>query len=77
MFNPVAHYGYLLPNMYLFIADIANTVCLSYRTWIRLNITHFCEEQRQPSAWPASQKTVCWAPIAGGGRVRPNLRSSL
>ena len=25
MFNPVAHYGYLLPNMYLFIADIANT----------------------------------------------------
>ena len=25
MFNPVAHYGYLLPNMYLFVADIANT----------------------------------------------------
>ena len=25
VFNPVAHYGYLLPNMYLFIADIANT----------------------------------------------------
>ena len=24
MFNPVAHYGYLLPNMYLFIADITN-----------------------------------------------------
>ena len=27
MFNPVAHYEYLLANMYLFIADIANT-CL-------------------------------------------------
>ena len=24
VFNPVAHYGYLLPNMYLFIADITN-----------------------------------------------------
>ena len=24
MFNPVAPYGYLLPNMYLFMADIAN-----------------------------------------------------
>ena len=27
MFNPVAPYGYLRPNMYLFIADIANPVC--------------------------------------------------
>ena len=24
VFNPVAHYGYLLPNMYLFMADITN-----------------------------------------------------
>ena len=24
VFNPVAPYGYLLPNMYLFIADIKN-----------------------------------------------------
>ena len=24
VFNPVAPYGYLLPNMYLFIADIIN-----------------------------------------------------
>ena len=24
VFNPVAPYGYRLPNMYLFIADIAN-----------------------------------------------------
>ena len=67
MFYPVAHYGYLLPNMYLFIADIANTDldCLSYRTWIRLDITHFCEEQRQRSALPACQKNSmsgphCW-----------------
>ena len=26
VFNPVTHYGYLLPNMYLFIADIVNPV---------------------------------------------------
>ena len=26
VFNQVAPYGYLLPNMYLFIADIANSV---------------------------------------------------
>ena len=26
VFNPVAPYGYLLPNMYLFIADISNPV---------------------------------------------------
>ena len=24
VFNPVASYGYLLPNMYLFMADITN-----------------------------------------------------
>ena len=24
VFNLVAHYGYLLPNMYLFISDITN-----------------------------------------------------
>ena len=24
LFNPVAPYGYLLPNMYLFISDITN-----------------------------------------------------
>ena len=28
VFNPVAPYGYLLPNMYLFIADITNPTCL-------------------------------------------------
>ena len=25
VFNPVAPYGYLLPNLYLFITDITNT----------------------------------------------------
>ena len=56
MFNPVAHYGYLLSNMYLFIADIANTT----------RLFEF-EEQRQPSSWPACQTTVYRAPLLGAG----------
>ena len=82
MFNPVAPYRYLLPTMYLFMADIANPdlfVC-GCRTWICLDITRFYEEQRQPSsgsAWPACPKTVNRAPIVGGGRFRHNLHSSL
>ena len=71
MFNHVVPYGYLLPIVYLFMADIANPdlfVC-GCRAWICLDITHFYEEQRQPSsgsAWPACPKndksgTHCWS----------------
>ena len=70
VFNPVAPYGYLLSDMYLFMADITNPdfLVLSCRTWIGLDITRFCEQQRQPSsgsAWPACQKNGksgphCW-----------------
>ena len=55
VFNHVAHYGYLLPIGYLFMADLANLdlfVCVC-RTWICLNITHFYDEQRQPSSGDA------------------------
>ena len=56
--NPVAPYGYLLSDMYWFMADITNPdwFVQSCRTWIGLDITRFCEQQRQPSsgsAWPA------------------------
>ena len=63
--NTVAPYGYLLPNMYLFIADIANpdSFVKCCRHWVCIDITRFYEEQRQPSsgsAWPDCQKmTVC------------------
>ena len=63
MFNPVAPYQYLLPNLYLSVADIANPdlfVCGS-QTWISLDIVCFYEEHCQPSngsAWPAFPKTV-------------------
>ena len=82
VFNPVAPYGYLLSDMYLFMADITNPDFLvwSCRTWIGLDITRFCEQQRQPSrgsAWPACPKTVNRVLIAGGGEVRHNLHSSL
>ena len=53
MFNPVAPYGYLLPTVYLFMADIANPdlfVC-GCRTWICLDITRFYEEQNKVFAW--------------------------
>ena len=64
VFNPVAPYGYLLPTVYLFMADIVNLdlfVC-GCRTCVCLDITRFYyEEQRQPSsesAWPACKKKV-------------------
>ena len=65
MFNTVLPYRYLLPTMYLFMTDIANPdlfVCC-FQTWICIDITLFCDEQRQLSswsAWPACppQKTV-------------------
>ena len=44
--QPVAPYRYLLPNLYLSVADIANPdlcACGS-RTWISLDIARFYEE---------------------------------
>ena len=63
MFNPVAPYRYLLPNVCLSVADIANPdflgcCCL---TCFSLDIARFYEEQCQPSngsVWPAGPKTV-------------------
>ena len=55
MFNPVAPCRYLLHTVYLLMAYIANPdlfVC-SCRTWSFLDITHFYEEQRQPSSGSA------------------------
>ena len=78
MFNHVAPYRYLLPNLYLYVADIANPNLFGCgsQTWISLDITCFYEEHCQPSsgsAWPACQKYGNRAPIAGGRRVRHNL----
>ena len=49
MFSPVAPYRYLLPNLYLSVADIEIQdlfVCGS-RTWISLDIARFYEEHIQ------------------------------
>ena len=57
VFNPGAPYGYLVPNVYLFTADIANPdlfVC-GCRTWICLDITRFYDEQHQPSCGAAKK----------------------
>ena len=53
--NPFAPYRYLLPTVYLSVADIAYPdlfVC-GCRTWICLDIAHFYEEQQQPSSGSA------------------------
>ena len=62
VFNPVAPYGYMTPNVYLFRADIENP-----DLFVRVchNITHFYEEQRQPSSGSALPKKCksgphCW-----------------
>ena len=68
MFNPVAPYRYLLPNMYLSVAVIANPDLLACgsRTWISLDIARFYEEHFQLSAWPAcSQKNGNRAHLSG------------
>ena len=87
----VYHYFFISKYLYstqftnkcaLMMADIVNPdlfVC-SCRTWICLNITRAYEEQHQPSSrseWLACPKTVNQAPIAGAGRFRHNLHSSL
>ena len=74
MFNPVAPYRYLLPNLYLYGADIANPdlIACSSRTWISLDIARFYEEHCQPSsgsAWPACPNNGNRAPIAVAGGV--------
>ena len=74
MFNPVAPYRYLLPNLYLSVVDIANPDLFTcgMLTWISLDIVRFYEEHCHPSsgsAWPACPKNGDRAPIAGAGRV--------
>ena len=77
MFNPVAPYRYLLPNLYLSVVDIENPdlfACGS-RTWISLDTSRFYEEYCQSSSGPHGQlaQNRSRAPIVGGGRGRHNL----
>ena len=81
MFNLVVPYIYLLPNMYLFIADIANPrlfevvgpgLVSTSPAFVRSSASH--------SAGPhgrLAKKSVNRPHIAGGGRVGHNLHSSL
>ena len=58
MFNPVAPYRYLLPTLYLSVADIA-TPDLS------LDIARFYCQKSSGSAWPACPKNDNRAPLLG------------
>ena len=74
VFNHVAPYRYLLPNLNLSVADIANPdlfTCGS-RNGFSLDIVRFYEEHCG-STWPACSVNGNQAPIAGGGRGRHNL----
>ena len=79
VFNPVAPYRYLLPNLYLSVADIANPDLFACSSWTRfsLDITSFYEEHCQPSsesAKPACPTNGNQVPIAGGEMGRHNLQ---
>ena len=54
MFNPVAPYGYLLSDMYLFMADITNSDFLvqSCRTWIGRTSPAFVSSSASHPAGP-------------------------
>ena len=74
MFNPVAPYRYQFPNLYLYLADIANPDLFGCgsQTWISLDITRFYEEHCQPSsgsAWLACPKNGNRPPFLGAGVV--------
>ena len=76
--NHVAPYRYLLPTVYLSVANIPNSDLLACgcRTGISLDISRFNEEQCQPSSWSA-WPTLNRAPIAGDRRGRHNLHIGL
>ena len=69
VFNPVAPYRYLLPN--LSVADMANPdffVC-GNRTWISLDIASFYEEHCLRVCMAGLPKTVIGTPLLGVGGV--------
>ena len=71
MLNPVASYRYLLSNLYLSVADIANPdlFACSSRTWMSLDIARFMRSIDSHPAGPhgrIAQKNGNRAPIAGG-----------
>ena len=71
VFNPVAPYGYLLPNMYLFIADIANLDSFvgSCRTWICFDFVRSSASHPADPHGRLASNTVNLSLITGGGRV--------
>ena len=75
MCNPVSPYRCLLPNLYLYVADIANPdlfVCGS-PTWISLDLAAFmrCIASHPPGCPHGrhAQKMVIGPPLLGAGGV--------
>ena len=78
LFNPVTHYRYLLPNLYLSVADIAIQTCLRVLGGPGLVSTSsafmrsIASHPAGPHGWLVKQNSNR-APIAGGVRGRHNL----
>ena len=70
VFNTVAHYRYLVPNMYLSVADIANPDFLGPGL-VSTSAAFMRSSVRTHTA--GLPKYVNPAPIVGGGRGQHNL----
>ena len=70
MFNPVAHYGYLIPNVYLFMADITNPDLFVGPGVVSTSLAFMRSSASHP-AGPV-RKTVNWTLISEDGMVRHN-----
>ena len=82
VFNPVVHCRYMLPTIYLSIADIAKPdllACCSW-TWISRDISaimrYSASHPASPHGW-ACPKRLIGHPIARGRRCRHNLTIGL
>ena len=72
VFNHIAPYRYLLPNLYVSVADIANPDLFACggRTWISLDIARFYGVHCQlssGSAWLVCQNNGNRTPLLGTG----------
>ena len=79
VFNPVAPYGYLLPNVYLFMAHIAIPYLFVGPGFVTTSPAFMRSSASHPTGPNGRfvKKTVNRAPIAGGGRFRHNVHRSL
>ena len=77
--NPVTPYGYLRPNLYLFMVDTQTQIYLCVFVGpVFISTSHaFMRSSASHPVGPHAQETVNRTHISGGGRFRHNLHISL